>query len=82
MLLKSSADSRQSEAQQVLDELDRRHLILFKLSAFKVEWIGLDKYMIYFHDSRLPALMISWVEGQSFRDIFRSAILNRASGMN
>jgi hypothetical protein len=78
----STADTLKLEAQQVLDELDRRHLIRFKLTAFKVESLGLGKYMIYFHDSRLPALMISWAEGQSFRDVFRSAILDRVSRMD
>jgi hypothetical protein len=54
-----STDSQKLEAQQVLDRLDERHLIPFKLKAFKVESIGLDKFMVYFHDSRLPAVMLS-----------------------
>jgi hypothetical protein len=77
-----TADTLKLEAQQVLDDLDRRHLIRFKLTAFEVESIGLGKYMIYFHDSRLPALLISWVEGQSFKDVFRSAILDHVSRMD
>jgi hypothetical protein len=72
-----SADTLKLKAQKVLDELDTRHLLPFKLTAFRVEWIGLDKYMIYFHDSRLPAIMVCWVESDSFSDVFRSAVLVR-----
>lgn len=75
-------DVLKMEAQQVLDELLRRDLIPFKLTAYKVESIELDKYMIYFHDARLPDLMISWLESESFEDTFRAAMLERVSRMS
>jgi hypothetical protein len=78
----SAADTLKFEAQQVLDDLLRRDLIPFPLTAFKVEWIGLDKYVIYFHDSRLPSIIVSWVQGESFRDEFRAAILDHVSRMS
>jgi hypothetical protein len=77
----STAVKFKSEAQNVLDELHGQQLIPFKLTAFKVESIGRDQYMSYFHDGRLPALMVSWVEGKSFRDVFRAVILDHVSRM-
>jgi hypothetical protein len=79
----STADTLKFEAQEVLDELESQPLIPFKLIALKVEWIGFDNYMIYFDDTRLPSILVSWVEGggASFRDVFRAAILDRVSRM-
>jgi hypothetical protein len=77
----STADALKLEAQQVLDELFRRHLIRFQLTAFKVELTGLNKYMIYFYDSRFDSVMVSWVGGESFSDVFRSAILDHVLRM-
>lgn len=71
-----------SKAQEVLEELYRRNLIPFKLTAFNVEWVGLDKYTVYFHDTRLHSVTISWVESESFRDAFRSAVLDSVSKMS
>jgi hypothetical protein len=82
MPAESSADILKLEAQQVLDELYGQRLNSFKPTAFKVEWIGFNNYMIYFHDSRLPEVMVSWVKGESFRDVFRTAIVERLSELD
>ena len=66
-----------AEAQQSLDELFSEHLLPFKLSACLVESIGGEEYIVRFHDSRLRSVDLSWHEGQSFKDVFRTAILER-----
>lgn len=65
------------EAQEVLDELFNEALLPFALTAHAVEPIGLQEYMIRFNDSRLRSVLVSWYEGLSFKDVFRTATLER-----
>ncbi|MDQ5845161.1 MAG: hypothetical protein M3539_07680 [Acidobacteriota bacterium] len=68
-------------AQQTLDELFAESLIPFKLSACVVDSLGSEEYIIRFHDSRLRSIDISWQRGQTFKAVFRAAILDRIAGL-
>ena len=70
-------EPQQYEAQQALDELFSEHLLSFKLFADRVEPIGLQEYIIHFHDSRLNSVIVSWYPGLSFKDVCRTAVLER-----
>ena len=70
---------QRAEAQQILDELFSERLLPFKLSAHRVESIGCEEYIVRFHDSRLPSLDVSWGVGQCFKDVFRTAVLERVA---
>jgi hypothetical protein len=64
-------------AQKTLDELFAESLIPFTLTARVVESIGMEEYIVRFHDSRLRSLDVSWQRGQKFNAVFRTAILDR-----
>ena len=59
-------DQQKAEAQQVLDDLFTEHVLHFKLSAYAIDPIGGEEYIVRFNDSRLPAIDISWAMGESF----------------
>jgi|SRR6185436_13237905 hypothetical protein len=63
--------------QQTLDELFVENLIPFKLSVRGMKSIGMEEYIIRFHESWLSSLDVSWPEGQTFKLIFRTALLDR-----
>jgi hypothetical protein len=65
------------EAQQILEELFSAGVLTFKLFACRMENMGGDEYIVRFHDSRLRSIDLSWQEGESFKDVFRSAVLER-----
>jgi hypothetical protein len=71
-----------AEAQELLDELFRNRVLGFKLTVFLVEHLGGEKYIVRFHDSRLPSIDLSWHESQAFKDIFRTAMVNRLDRMS
>jgi hypothetical protein len=68
--------------QQTLDELFAESLIPFKLSARAVESIGMEEYIVRFHDSRLYSIDVSWQRGQTFKAIFRATILDRVARLS
>lgn len=70
-------DEQKVEAQQALDELFNEHLLPFELSAHKLESIGSEEYIVRFRDRRLPSVDLSWHKGQCFKDVFRTAVLER-----
>ena len=70
-------EEQKAEAQQTLGELFNEQLLPFKLSAARVDSIGLEEYIVRFHDSRLRSVDVSWREGQRFKDAFRLAVLDR-----
>jgi hypothetical protein len=74
--------SHKPEAQKALDELFRERLLPFKLTAHAVEAIGLQEYIIRFRDSRLSSVLVSWYEGLSFKDICRTAVLERVKTLS
>jgi hypothetical protein len=70
------------ETQSVLDHLWAKKLIPFQLTAHKIESLGLDEYVVRFHDSRLRSVDVSWREPDSFRDAIRVAILARVARLS
>jgi hypothetical protein len=64
-------------AQQTLDELFSASLIPFRLSAQFVESLGMEEYIVRFHDRRLNSIDVSWQRDQIFKAVFRAAILGR-----
>lgn len=64
------------EAQQVLDELWSEKLIPFALNVGKITEEP-DGYIIHFYDARMRGAPVPLVEGQSFRDSLRAAVLAR-----
>lgn len=67
------------EAQQTLDELFAEKLIPFRLSARVVQLIGMDEYIVRFHDSRLFSVDVSWPPDQTFKTVFRAAMLGKVA---
>ena len=65
--------------QQTLDELYVENLIPFKLSVRGLKSIGMEEYVIRFHESWLSSLDVSWPQDQRFSTTFRTAILNRVA---
>jgi hypothetical protein len=70
-----------AEAQQVLDELWREKLIPFALNVGKITKTA-GEYTIHFHDSRLRTALVPLVEGHSFSDLVRAAVLERVAKMS
>ena len=75
-------ESHKPEAQKALDELFSEQLLPFKLTACAVKNVGLQEYIIRFHDSRLHSVLVSWYEGLSFKDVCRSAVLERVKAFS
>jgi hypothetical protein len=75
-------ESQKADAQQALDELFSENLLPFKLAARAVEAIGLQEYIIRFYDSRLNSVIVSWYEGLSFKDICRTAVLEKVEAFS
>lgn len=71
-----------ADAQEVLDELLAESLIPFKLQAREVYAIGPEELVIRFHDSRLRSLDISRKQGESFKAVFRVAMLERVARLS
>ena len=69
-------------AQETLDELFVESLIPFKLWACQVDSLGMEEYIVRFHDSRLHSVDLSWKPGQTFKTIFRAAILDRVARLS
>lgn len=69
------------EAQQVLDELWNEKLIPFRLNVGKITKAPAE-YTIYFYDSRIHSARVPLIKGSSFRDMVRSAVLERVAKMS
>ena len=68
--------SLEAEAQQVLDELLAEKLIPFPLNVGKITKASAE-YTIHFYDSRIHSARVPLTRGHSFRDLVRSAVLER-----
>ena len=75
-------EDQKVEAQQALDELFSQDLLPFKLVAHTLETVGSEEYIVRFRDSRLPSVDISWLQGKSFKDVFRATILDRVARLS
>lgn len=71
----------ESEVQQVLDELWNEKLLPFALTVGKLTKEP-DGYIIHFHDSRISTARVPSMEGFSFRDMVRAAVLRRVAKMS
>lgn len=69
--------------QTTLDDLNREHLIPFKLTAQRVTADGPGNYVVPLYDSRIHSFEFSWTDGGtlSFKDAVRSAVLKRVERM-
>jgi hypothetical protein len=67
------------QAQAVLDNLFKDHVLPFKLTATKVECIGLNEYIVRFYDRRLRSVDVSWKNDQSFEEVFQAAMVDRVT---
>ena len=70
--------SLEAEAQQVLDELLAEKLIPFPLNVGKITKASAE-YTIHFYDSRIHSAQVPLTRGHSFRDLVRSAVLDRVA---
>ena len=75
-------EEKKAEAQQALDELFRESLLPFELHARKISSIGLEEYIIYFYDSRLHSIDITWCQAECFKNVVRAAVLERIGRLN
>ena len=71
----------EAEAQQVLDELLAEKLIPFALNVGKITKASAE-YTIYFYDSRIHSARVPLTRGHSFRELIRSAVLDRVEKMS
>jgi len=71
----------EAEAQQVLDELWSEKLIPFSLNVGKITKAP-AVYTIHFYDSRIRTASVPLTKGHSFRDMVRSAVLDRVAKMS
>ena len=69
------------EAQQVLDELWREKLVPFVLHVGKITKAS-GQYTIHFYDSRIRTAPVPLLEGHSFREMVRSAVLARVTKLS
>jgi hypothetical protein len=79
--MKKEIEAMKVGAQQTLDELFAERLIPFALSAEVVDSLGLEEYIVRFHDARLHSIDVSCPAGHSFKDMVRVAVLDRVSRM-
>jgi hypothetical protein len=73
--------SLEAEAQLVLDELLAEKLIPFPLNVGKITKASAE-YTIHFYDSRIHSASVPLTRGHSFRDLVRSAVLDRVEKMS
>ena len=69
------------EVQQVLNELWNEKLLPFALSVGKITKEP-DEYIIHFHDSRISTARVPFIQGLSFKDMVRAAVLRCVGEMN
>lgn len=60
-----------------LDQLLREGRTLFKLTGGALAHERESQYSVDFHDSRFHSVWFEWKEGQSIREVFRAAVLER-----
>lgn len=77
--METTIEAMKLGAQQTLDELFAERLIPFKLSAHVVDSLGLEEYIVRFHDARLHSVDVSCPPGGSFKEMVRAAVLERVS---
>ena len=81
--MKPDSENIRLRVQTTLDDLNREHLIPFKLTAHGVTADRPGNYVVPFYDSRIHSFEFSWRDGDrlSFKDVVRSAVLKRVERM-
>ena len=81
--MKTDTEGIRLKVQTTLDDLNREHLIPFKLTAHGVTADRPGNYVVPFYDSRIHSFEFSWKDGGalSFKDVVRSAVLKRVQLM-
>lgn len=81
--MEPNSENIKLRVQTTLDDLNREHLIPFKLTAHGVTADGPGNYVVPFYDSRIHSFEFSWRDGDrlSFKDVVRSAVLKRVERM-
>ena len=75
-------EDQTAQVQQVLDELLSEKLIPFALTAYGVEIKGQGEYVVPFKDSRIHSCRLFWKESENFKEVVRTAVLERVSRMD
>src|SRR5258705_7670444 len=68
--------------QQTLDELFSKGQLPFELTAYGVRKLGIDEYTVPFHDSRIHSITFTLKTGASFKEVVRSAVLQRVAALS
>jgi hypothetical protein len=68
----------EAQVQEVLNEMWSEKVIPFALHVGKITKAA-DEYTIHFYDSRITTTHVPLIEGQSLRDMVRSAVLDRVT---
>jgi hypothetical protein len=74
-------ENEKAEAQTVLDQLWKEHLIPFPLNVGKIT-VDTDEHTIHFHDSRIRTVHIPLGAGHQFVEKVRLAVLEGVAKMS
>jgi hypothetical protein len=75
-------EEQRIEIQQVLDELFAEGLIMFKLTAYRIQANNRGEFRVHFNDSRIHSCRFAWNEGGPFKEAVRSAVIKRVNQMS
>ena len=67
------------KVQETLDDLFSKGQLPFRLTAYDVQKLTFDEYKVPFYDSRIHSITFTLRTGASFKDIVRSAVLQRVA---
>lgn len=67
------------KVQQTLDELFSKGQLPFRLTAYDVIKLTFDEYTVPFYDSRIHSITFTLKTGASFKEVVRSAVLQRVA---
>jgi hypothetical protein len=70
------------KVQQTLNELFSKGQLPFELTAYGVRKLGIDEYTVPFHDSRIHSITFTLKTGASFKEVVRSAVLQRVAALS
>jgi len=70
------------KVQRTLDELFSKGQLPFELTAYGVRKLGIDEYTVPFHDSRIHSITFTLKTGASFKEVVRSAVLQRVAALS
>jgi hypothetical protein len=67
------------KVQDTLDDLFSKGQLPFRLTAYDVKKLTFDEYTVPFYDSRIHSITFTLKTGASFKDVVRSAVLQRVA---